>query len=474
MKTAFTRSAFISLMVLMNLSLIAETDTISCTFFMYSNTSVGCHTYVYYQGNAGSSATYTWNFDGGVIVSGSGMGPYQVEWDTVGMKTVTLSVVYNGQTCSSAKSIHVMPSPTVYNVTGGGSYPAGGSGVHIGLNGSQNTYDYWLYMVGNQNTVATKTGTGGVIDFGIFTAAGTYYCKAKVDSSSGMCLVPMNDSVSVSISGYVPNQAICVVSYDTSSQRNKVKYYKTAGQHLDHYNIYRQTYQENVYAKIAEVPYMSPDIYVDTTSNPALMAYKYEISGTDTLGNESQMSPYHKSIHLEVSPGINGFNLIWNAYEGCTYLTCKIHRKLTSGPWMVIDSVASDIISYTDPYVTSGLAYYFIEVVRYYTCQSFKSADDDAVSSNIGVSAPLGLDETSSGSFLVYPNPAVNKVNIIMTVTGNKQSKAQFFTVEGKKMPEISLINPRSEIDISAFPSGIYILRITDDHSTMVRKIIKQ
>jgi hypothetical protein len=54
------------------------------------------------------------------------------------------------------------------------------------------------------------------LDFGLFTAPGVYKCKAKADSSEGTCMVEMNDSAVVTISGYVPGQAICIVSYDNT------------------------------------------------------------------------------------------------------------------------------------------------------------------------------------------------------------------------------------------------------------------
>jgi hypothetical protein len=475
MKNIFTKCLFITIcLILMNQFLHAQADSLSCTIGSYSKTSVGCHTYIGYQGTAGSSATYTWNFDGAIIVSGSGPGPYWVYWNTAGYKTITLTVYYNGDTCSASKVIHVVNAPDVFSVTGGGSYPQGGQGVHIYLTGSQLYYSYYLYLNGGTTSVANLTGTGNQLDFGLFTTPGVYKCKAKADSSQGTCMVNMNDSAVVTISGYVPGQAICVVSYDTTYQKNKVKWYKTAGQHLDHYNIYRQTYQYNVFEKIAEVPYLSPNTYIDTTSNPAMMAYRYEISGTDTLGNESQMSPVHKSIHLEVSPGVSGFNLIWNAYEGCTYLTCRIHRKIASGPWQVIDSVASDVISYTDQYITSGLAYYFIEVVRYYPCPSFKSMDDDAVSSNIGVSAPVGTDENIASPVLIYPNPASNKLNIILPGSGNIYRNIHLFSMDGRKLIDMDLAYSRNELDISGLPSGLYFVRITENQSTIVRKIFKE
>ncbi|NNF01352.1 MAG: PKD domain-containing protein, partial [Bacteroidia bacterium] len=51
---------------------------------------------VTYTGNATPTAMYTWNFDGAIIVSGAGQGPYQLTWPTAGVKTITLYVFENG------------------------------------------------------------------------------------------------------------------------------------------------------------------------------------------------------------------------------------------------------------------------------------------------------------------------------------------------------------------------------------------
>jgi hypothetical protein len=474
MKRIFTPAIIILFgLMLISQNIQAATDTLSCTIFNYQTASAGCDVYVIYTGNAPSSATYHWHFGGGVIVSGSGPGPYYIRWDTVGYKTITLTVNYNSDSCYAANWIHIVPTPTVYNVTGGGSYPSGGSGVHIYLSGSQTNYTYSLYLNNGSSSVASATGTGSQIDFGLFTAAGVYKAKAKVDSSSISCLVNMADSAIVTISGYVPSQAICVVSYDTTHQKNKITYYKTAGQHLSHYNIYRETYEYNIFTKIGEVPYLNPNYYIDTTSYPLIMSYKYYITGTDTLGNESQPSPYHTSVHLEVSPGVFGFNLIWNAYQGCTYLFCRIHRKISNGPWETIDSVASDIISYTDPYFSSEEAYYFIEVVRYYTCQTFKSTDEDIFTSNIGYSKPLGIVENTDNHILVYPNPAKQTLHILLPKSTGIY-KLGIYSVDGNKLGEMNLALPENILDISNLPSGLYFVRISGDQAVSVMKILKE
>ncbi len=53
-------------------------------------------------GPTGGTAVYNWDFDGGTAVPGIGPGPHQVEWDTPGLKTVTLSVTEGS--CTSTVS----------------------------------------------------------------------------------------------------------------------------------------------------------------------------------------------------------------------------------------------------------------------------------------------------------------------------------------------------------------------------------
>lgn len=474
MKKIITFFVFLSF-CLSTIRLYADTDTLTCSVFVYPKASVGCHVYVGYQGNAPGSSTFIWNFDGGIIISGSGQGPYYIQWDTVGYKTVTLHIIYQSENCYSSKTTHIVPAPQVFNVTGGGSYPYGGSGVSIGLSGSQPNYNYYLYLNGATQSVANQTGTGNPIDFGLFTAQGTYTCKAKVDSSSSTCLVNMNGSAVVTVTGYVPKQYICMVTYDTLSQRNKLIWNKITEPHLSHFNIYRQTYQENIFAKIAQVPYTSFSTFVDTTANPIIMAHKYEMSVTDSSGNESEKSSYHKTIHLEVSPGVQGFNLIWNTYEGFSFYTYKIHRKLNTGAWQLIDSIASDLTSYTDPYTSSGLVTYYIEVIRYAPCNpSMKSGGYESVVSNTMTTAPLGIVEINASRVMVYPNPAQQKIKVILPSPMDVCGHLEIYSVDGRKFLEQSLCQLKTELDISTFPSGIYFVRIISQEGIGIGKFMKE
>ena len=67
----------------------SPTFTVSVPTYSGINTS----TTVSYTGTPIAGATYTWNFDGGTVVSGSGVGPYQIEWATAGVKNISCTVI---------------------------------------------------------------------------------------------------------------------------------------------------------------------------------------------------------------------------------------------------------------------------------------------------------------------------------------------------------------------------------------------
>ncbi|MCF8373132.1 MAG: T9SS type A sorting domain-containing protein [Bacteroidales bacterium] len=53
---------------------------------------------VTYIGNCDTSAIFTWDFDSAIVLSGSGMGPYQLTWASQGSKIISLEVTQNGVT----------------------------------------------------------------------------------------------------------------------------------------------------------------------------------------------------------------------------------------------------------------------------------------------------------------------------------------------------------------------------------------
>ncbi len=115
----------------------------------------------------GTSATVSWSitFSGTAQihvkgVNGSCEGPWSQNLD--------VTVNYN---------------PATFNMTGGGTYCAiGGTGVPVGIDGSQTGVDYTLYLNGNA-TGSPVPGTGFPITFGNQMGAGTYAAVGNYSST---------------------------------------------------------------------------------------------------------------------------------------------------------------------------------------------------------------------------------------------------------------------------------------------------
>ena len=118
-------------------------------------------------------------------------------------------------TMSGSANVNINPLPTVRNVTGGGSYCAGSTGVHVGLDGSQlGGYTYWVYN--DFGLVGTFwAGTGLPLDFGANTVAGTYSVVAT-NATTG-CSSDMMGSVGVAIIPTVPTSVTVVTSTGSST-----------------------------------------------------------------------------------------------------------------------------------------------------------------------------------------------------------------------------------------------------------------
>jgi hypothetical protein len=100
----------------------------------------------------------------------------------------------NTMTGSATITINALPS--AYSLSGGGNYCTGGTGFHILLSGSDGGVDYQVYS-GTSPVGSAISGTGGSLDFGLFTAAGTYTVVAT--NTSTLCTATMPGSVSITI-----------------------------------------------------------------------------------------------------------------------------------------------------------------------------------------------------------------------------------------------------------------------------------
>jgi hypothetical protein len=156
---------------------------------------------------SGAGLSYQWqengsNISDGGTISGSGTITLTLTGVGLGDSGASFDCVVSG-TCSppatsgaATLTVNAGGGPATFNVTGGGAFCAGGSGVTVGLDGSESSADYQLEVNGSP-TGAPFAGTGSAISFSNQTAVGTYTVIAS-NATSG-CTATMNGSANVSL-----------------------------------------------------------------------------------------------------------------------------------------------------------------------------------------------------------------------------------------------------------------------------------
>jgi hypothetical protein len=151
---------------------------------------------IYSISSVSGATTYTWAVPSGAsIAGGQGSTSITVNWGASSGNVTVTPANANGCTGTlSSQAVTVNPLPTAFNVTGGGAYCAGGSGVAVGLSGSQSGVNYQL-LLNNTPTGLPVAGTGSAISFGNQTATGNYTVVA-VGATTG-CTATMSGSATV-------------------------------------------------------------------------------------------------------------------------------------------------------------------------------------------------------------------------------------------------------------------------------------
>jgi hypothetical protein len=98
----------------------------------------------------------------------------------------------------------------------------------------------------------------------------------------------------------------------------------------------------------------------------------------------------------------------------------------------------------------------------------FFAASDGTNTSNI-VSSTISLAESS---IEMYPNPVKDKLHISI-YDSDETIEVQVYTLNGKLLLSDRFSDSKHSIDLSSYPSGVLIVRVSDGKKTEARRIIK-
>jgi hypothetical protein len=85
----------------------------------------------------------------------------------------------------------------------------------------------------------------------------------------------------------------------------------------------------------------------------------------------------------------------------------------------------------------------------------------------------VGIKVKQESRFSLYPNPATDKITVETSGTSTASYLA-ILNIEGQELITRQITEPKTQLDISNLPGGVYFVRLTNDKTVEVGKIIKQ
>jgi len=428
----------------------------------------GSNLIVSYVGSADSNAIYSWNFDGGIINSGSGKGPYQVEWDTIGIKYISLIIVENGIISNPFTDSTRVDDNPVFTVTSGQTICLFES---VTLSASVVSAQYPLsYFWSNSDTNPATTVTPSNDSIFYLNITDAHGCSS-VDSSFINVNVPYDQ------------EEICLVSIDSATEKNIVVWERTPNKKTDYYIIYKESTITNIYDSIGFRPYDSLSYFIDYNSYPKVKSAKYRISVVDSCGNESNMSDAHRTIMLLINKQVGwSFGLNWNFYEGFSVQTYRIWRWDETDGWSLFDSVAGSQDSRIDPNPPTGLVKYFVEVVSPHPCNiskantNYNTSRSNTTSTLVFMGMRNAMDDANVS---ISPNPNNGKFTLEINTINNRTQNynLEIYNTVGELIhsEKLELNNHlRKQMNFDKLSKGVYFIKLRSKDNLLNTRFIIQ
>jgi len=127
----------------------------------------------------------------------------------------------------------------------------------------------------------------------------------------------------------------------------------------------------------------------------------------------------------------------------------------TANDWATSMALQSDGKIVVAGYVDDGAGTDDIAIVRYFV-------------------TPLGINDNSQcDNLILYPNPA-NHILTVKTVSNTKDDLVNIFNMQGQLIHQQLLLNTQTEINVSDLAKGMYVVKVSNMGTTIVKHFVKE
>jgi len=187
------------------------------------------------------------------------------------------------------------------------------------------------------------------------------------------------------------------------------------------------------------------------------------------------------TTHTSIRPAYNGSTiidtLVTTAIPNCSINYSSIDSIIISNyaligtdsinvAWKIYQASVSNIQYAKYKYSLSGV--YKLVLDLYCTNRTLGNSTEGIDEIYIG-NRSTGITPIELNNSSIYPNPFSNKLVIIV----NKSSSIKITDISGKEIYSTKIDAGKSTIDGGSFDSGIYFIAITDEQTSITKKLIK-
>jgi hypothetical protein len=261
--------------------------------------------------------------------------------------------------------------------------------------------------------------------------------------------------------------AICAVTTDTVTGRNRILWKGNTVLHVDSFKVYREN--SGSYSHIGSVA-GNVNNFVDGSGNTATQSYNYRLTLLDSCGRETDVdsAATHKTVRLELNRLSDDTAIIkWNKYEGVAISTYTVKRSDNGFPFTTIASfsIGGNDTTFTDVNVPKGYINYRVEMALFSPCNGYNRITSNAVN---GVN--VNINEVGGGrQILLVPNPADDELKISIPVA---IAQVEVYDLAGKRII-LEKGNGKNElaVNVSSLTPGMYLIRLNNTHNkTFIKK----
>ena len=270
--------------------------------------------------------------------------------------------------------------------------------------------------------------------------------------------------------------SICYVTSDEITPNKNRIYLNNQGYYnAANYEILRENSLGN-YTVIGTI-LPEQNSYLDTSSENTSFSSKYKVRLVDNCGNGLTNQTIHKTILLSASLALgNNVNLQWNKYEGTSYATYNLYRKVNNGQFNLIYSTSAssdNITNYVDGTAdvsSNNYEYYVAIAVNTCSVQNRTTTSTIELKSNRGIigNNMSSTDFNLSSLVSVYPNPTTNLLNIKLN-NGNDFISGEIFNSLGQKIMNVNEL----QFSVEQLPSSTYFVKIITSQGQATKSFIK-